>query len=304
MSNVIVFMSDEHNPRYSSPYGHEFVDTPNMQWLADNGTLFEQAYCPSPLCVPSRSAFLTGKRVHAVKAYGNNRGNIPPETHGLGAVLGDGGVHSVFIGKVHAYRPVAELGFSETIETHDLAWGFDKATGRRPLAVRQGAERRLDNYGIHERPWKNDVVYMDAAVEWLRTRAREIDRPWVLYVNLVHRTFPISAPTSFGTSTATTATCRHTGSRPRPRNTPTRPTCAGTSPSSASRSTEFAGYAGATTPASVLSTGNSAGCGPRSRTRVSRTRQTSSTPPTTARCSASSACGGSATCSRTPPESR
>jgi len=88
MSNVIVFMSDEHNPRYSSPYGHPFVDTPNMQWLADNGTVFEHAYCPSPLCVPSRSAFLTGKRVHAVGAYGNNRLGIPPETHGLGAVLG------------------------------------------------------------------------------------------------------------------------------------------------------------------------------------------------------------------------
>lgn len=79
MSNVIVFMSDEHNPLYSSPYGHDFVDTPNMQWLADHGTLFEHAYCPSPLCVPSRSAFLTGKRVHAVKAYGNSRGGTPPD---------------------------------------------------------------------------------------------------------------------------------------------------------------------------------------------------------------------------------
>ena len=57
MSNVIVFMSDEHNPRYSSPYGHDFVQTPNMQRLADSGTLFSDAYCPSPLCVPSRSLF-------------------------------------------------------------------------------------------------------------------------------------------------------------------------------------------------------------------------------------------------------
>ena len=190
MSNVIVFMSDEHNPRYSSPYGHYFVDTPNMQRLADNGTLFEQAYCPSPLCVPSRSAFLTGKRVHAVKAYGNNRSGIPPETRGLGAVLGEQGVHSVFVGKVHAYRPVAELGFSETIETHDLAWGFDKAQQRRPLATRRRGAERLDEYGPREAPWKNDVVYMDAAVDWLRTRAAEMDRPWVLYVNLVKPHFP------------------------------------------------------------------------------------------------------------------
>ena len=190
MSNVIVFMSDEHNPRYSSPYGHDFVDTPNMQWLADNGTVFEHAYCPSPLCVPSRSAFLTGKRVHAVGAYGNNRDGIPPETRGLGTVLGGEGVHTVFIGKVHAYRPVAELGFSETIEAHDLSWGFDNAQRRRPLAVRENAAARFDRYGPHDPPWKNDVVYMDAAVEWLLTRAPRVDGPWVLYVNLVKPHFP------------------------------------------------------------------------------------------------------------------
>ncbi len=190
MSNVIVFMSDEHNPRYSSPYGHDFVDTPNMQRLADNGTLFEHAYCPSPLCVPSRSAFLTGKRVHAVRAYGNNRLGIAPETRGLGAVLGERGVHTAFIGKVHAYRPVAELGFSETLETYDGAWAFDEAQHRRPLAVRAEGARRLDAYGPRDAPWGNDVAYMDAAVDWLRTRAREMDRPWVLYVNLLKPHFP------------------------------------------------------------------------------------------------------------------
>ena len=190
MSNVIVFMSDEHNPRYSSPYGHDFVDTPNMQWLADSGTLYERAYCPSPLCMPSRSAFLTGKRVHAVKAYGNNRLGIPPETRGLGAVLGEQGVHTVFVGKVHAYRPVAELGFSETIETNDGPSAFYEAQSRRPLAVCPGGAKRLDGYGPRDTPWGNDVTYMDAAVDWLRTRAPEMDRPWVLYVNLVKPHFP------------------------------------------------------------------------------------------------------------------
>jgi len=190
MSNVIVFMSDEHNPRYSSPYGHDFVDTPNMQWLADNGTLFENTYCPSPLCVPSRSAFLTGKRVHAVHAYGNNRMGLPEETHGIGAVLGDEGVHTAFVGKVHAYRPVDELGFSETVETNDGGWGFDRFQERRPLAVREGAAARFEEYGPHDPPWGRDVGYMDAAVHWLQTRAPLIDRPWVLYVNLVRPHFP------------------------------------------------------------------------------------------------------------------
>ena len=124
-----------------------------MQWLADSGTLYENAYCPSPLCVPSRSAFLTGKRVHAVQAYGNNRKGIPPETRGIGAVLKDEGVHTVFVGKVHAYRPVDELGFSETFVPYDGGFGLDMDQQRRPLAIREGAEERFDQYGPRVEPW-------------------------------------------------------------------------------------------------------------------------------------------------------
>ena len=190
MSNVIVFMSDEHNPRYASPYGHPFVGTPNMQRLADNGTVFEHAYCPSPLCVPSRSAFLTGKRAHAVQSYGNTRNGIPPETNGIGTILEQQGVHTVFVGKVHAYRPANELGFSETPLANDGAFFFDPAQERSPLAVRAGSTRRFSEYGPREAPWGRDVDYMDAAVEWLANRAPAIERPWALYVNLVKPHFP------------------------------------------------------------------------------------------------------------------
>src|SRR5947207_14437006 len=62
-SNVIVLMSDEHNPFFSQPYGHPFVNTANMTRLARMGTVFTNAYCPSPLCMPSRAAFLSGRRV-------------------------------------------------------------------------------------------------------------------------------------------------------------------------------------------------------------------------------------------------
>lgn len=191
MSNVIVFMSDEHNPRYASPYGHDFVVTPNMQKLADTGTVFENAYCPSPLCVPSRSAFLSGQRVHEVHAYGNNRIGIPEEPDGLGRILDRAGVHSVFVGKTHAYRPIAELGFSEVIlPSGDTDGFFDHAQRRQPLAVRAGSKKRETMYGPKEAPWGKDEDYADAAVKWLRQTASTIDRPWVLYVNLLKPHFP------------------------------------------------------------------------------------------------------------------
>ena len=60
MNNTLVFISDEHNPFYSSVYNHPFVKTPNMEKLFQMGTLFKNAYCPSPLCLTSRSSFITG----------------------------------------------------------------------------------------------------------------------------------------------------------------------------------------------------------------------------------------------------
>lgn len=57
MSNVVLLMSDEHNPFFSTPYGHETVRTPNMARLAERGTVYRNTYCPSPLCLPCRSAF-------------------------------------------------------------------------------------------------------------------------------------------------------------------------------------------------------------------------------------------------------
>ena len=60
MNNTLVFISDEHNPFYSSVYNHPFVKTQNMEKLFQMGTLFKNAYCPSTLCLPSRSSFITG----------------------------------------------------------------------------------------------------------------------------------------------------------------------------------------------------------------------------------------------------
>ena len=69
--NILIIMSDEHAPMYSSVYGHPILQTPNMERLAGAGATFDAAYCNSPLCMPSRMSFMTGRFVHHIGAWDN-----------------------------------------------------------------------------------------------------------------------------------------------------------------------------------------------------------------------------------------
>ena len=69
--NLVVIMSDEHHPRAMGAAGHPFAITPNLDRLAARGTRFDAAYCNSPICVPSRASFATGRYVHELGTWDN-----------------------------------------------------------------------------------------------------------------------------------------------------------------------------------------------------------------------------------------
>ena len=64
--NVILIVSDEHRADACGCYGSALrqVDgqspTPAIDALAKDGVRFDSMYCPSPLCAPSRAAYMTG----------------------------------------------------------------------------------------------------------------------------------------------------------------------------------------------------------------------------------------------------
>lgn len=188
-ANVLFIFSDEHNPRVASIYGHPLVQTPNLDRLAREGTVYDAAYCPSPLCMPCRSALMSGRRVHEIQCYSNC--NATPFAYpSYGAVLDAQGVHSVHIGKTDAFRPGAELGFTEMILPGDRKRPGDLNGRRRPLAIRADGAQRASGYGPEETPFGSDLAWTDAAVTWLRGTAPGLDRPWTLTLNLIKPHFP------------------------------------------------------------------------------------------------------------------
>lgn len=68
--NVLFISIDDQNDWVACMKGHPDVKTPNIDRLAKRGTLFVNAHCQSPLCNPSRSSLLFGKRPTSTGVYG------------------------------------------------------------------------------------------------------------------------------------------------------------------------------------------------------------------------------------------
>jgi arylsulfatase A-like enzyme len=79
------------------------VKTPNLDALAARGTVYENTYCSSPLCVPSRASIMTGKYPCDLNVYYNDQAwdeSLPT----LPGELSKNGYFSVGVGKMH-FRP-------------------------------------------------------------------------------------------------------------------------------------------------------------------------------------------------------
>src|SRR5690554_4143121 len=59
--NIIYILSDDHSYKNMSHMGHEFLKTPNMDAMAENGVRMVNAMVTTSLCSPSRASILTGQ---------------------------------------------------------------------------------------------------------------------------------------------------------------------------------------------------------------------------------------------------
>jgi len=108
--NILVLMSDQHSKYHLGCYGDGVVRTPNLDGLAREGMAFEAAYCASPVCVPSRMSFMTGRRPSATQVWNNGHvlsSGIPTWAHSLGAA----GYETALLGRMHFVGPDQRHGF-------------------------------------------------------------------------------------------------------------------------------------------------------------------------------------------------
>jgi arylsulfatase A-like enzyme len=101
--HILLITCDELRADFLPTYGgHGLVDTPAIDRLAATSTVFDDAYAPSPLCMPSRYSILTGQYPHHHGLYSNFRDRrLDPRVPNLYNILRASGYHTAHIGKCH-----------------------------------------------------------------------------------------------------------------------------------------------------------------------------------------------------------
>ncbi|MFJ9567534.1 sulfatase-like hydrolase/transferase [Streptomyces fuscichromogenes] len=93
--NILWFLSEDNNP-YIGAYGDPLARTPTIDTLAAKGILYRNAFCPAPVCAPSRFALLTGVHAESAGPAENMRatGEIPESIRGIGEYLREAGYYT------------------------------------------------------------------------------------------------------------------------------------------------------------------------------------------------------------------
>lgn len=207
--DVLFIMTDQHRWDCIGANGNKIIQTPNLDRLAVRGANFTHAFVASPVCVPSRVSFFTGRYAHSHK----NRVNYTPLDRSevlLQGRLKNAGYRTAAVGKLHYYPPTKtealRTGF-DIVELHDAVSYLDlhsdyvrwrnandpqKLVGYRALARDIEPGRNPFRQAI-------DIRFTDTA--WTGGRAREqlqelakAGQPFFLYVSFWKPHSPYEVP--------------------------------------------------------------------------------------------------------------
>jgi arylsulfatase A-like enzyme len=203
-ANLLFIYTDEQAFNTLAAYGNDRIEMPNLNRLAAESVVFDEAYVTQPVCTPSRSSLLTGLYPHT---NGCTENNVPlrPQTPCLPEMIPPGRYVTGHFGKWHLGDEVfAQHGFDEWVSIEDAyagcfsagrdrdatssyhdfltAAGFVPRDGRR--FGRPEAARLPERFG-------KPAFLADRAAEFIRRHRRD---PFILYVNFLEPHMPFFGP--------------------------------------------------------------------------------------------------------------
>ena len=177
--NIVFILSDDHRFDFMGFMGKvPFLETPNMDKMAQEGAHIKNAFVSTSLCSPSRASILTGQYAHKHQVI-DNQSLVPEELTFFPEHLQKAGYQTGFVGKWH-------MG-----EHHDDPRpGFDYWASFRGQGTYYNPVINLNGHHINHRDsaYITDVL-TDYALNFLENR--DMEQPFFLYLShkAVHSEF-------------------------------------------------------------------------------------------------------------------
>lgn len=117
--NILFLMSDEHRADVVGYEGNTIVRTPFLDDLASSGAVFQNAYTPSPICVPARQCLMAGQLPTTCncRVYGDD---LAPNYLTWARLFSQYGYETVCCGKLHHMGPDQMQGWRRRISFDDV----------------------------------------------------------------------------------------------------------------------------------------------------------------------------------------
>lgn len=178
--NVLILMTDQQQCGTLGCYGVEAARTPAIDSLATTGTLFENHFVTSPLCVPSRASLWSSTFPHQNGVMVNDEARpiaLPDGQPTIGDLANLSGYHTAYIGKWHLGREgVPQHGFTEWW-TH-LRGSYEQELDESGQIELDAQKDRLSQRGDVPFDLAHDTQVANRTIDFIRRSAAGAEAPF------------------------------------------------------------------------------------------------------------------------------
>ncbi|MGL5330675.1 MAG: sulfatase-like hydrolase/transferase [Peptostreptococcaceae bacterium] len=182
--NIIVFFSDQQRYDTIGAYGQELNVTPNLDYMANEGVKFENAFTCQPVCGPARSCMQTGKYATQTDCFINDIG-LKEDEKTIAKILSKEGYETAYVGKWHLGSTQNECDYSTSPVPINKRGGYKEYW--RASDILEFTSHGYDGYVFNEdnekvefKGYRADKI-TDFALDFLENRNKE--KPFLLFLS-------------------------------------------------------------------------------------------------------------------------
>jgi len=188
--NILFILSDDHTSQAWGIYGGvlaDYVKNENIQRLASEGVVLENAFCTNSICTPSRGSILTGQYSHRNSVFTLNE-PLPKGHPNIAKTLSEIGYQTAVIGKWHLVNQPEGFDYFNVLPGQGRYWNPILKT------MENWQNGTNSSSGKEYKGFSTDVI-ADLTIDYLKER--DSDKPFLLFCNFKATHEPFDYPDRF-----------------------------------------------------------------------------------------------------------